>query len=244
MNDNNLFLVFIDDRTHELVTALIAFLRHIDSLSDEKHRVNDNFFTIFCYNSSIFWNSEGFFLKNNKMYFGSIALVVLLSLGAFVYFMGMIPDTKPYADKIYQEQMEKGTVNKVNRIRFIEESMQYIVDAVPYTTGSYVQTLDAEALSQNVKLMKIFAIFFQYYKDDPESKSLQQVAKYYEEYIEAMDYVSKNLHGSEHMDETKAAYLQAHWDKMIEPAKEMEFEVGKLQYDQAVEFRDAIFDAW
>ncbi|WP_029343486.1 hypothetical protein, partial [Exiguobacterium acetylicum] len=84
----------------------------------------------------------------------------------------------------------------------------------------------------------------QYYEDDSETKSLQQVAKYYKEYIEAMKYVSENLHGAEHMDETKAAYLEVRWDKMYEPAKEMEFEVGKMQYEQAVEFRDAIQDAW
>ena len=183
-------------------------------------------------------------MKNNKMFAAVFFGVVLIIAGASVYFTGMIPKTQPYADRVYQEQMEKGTVNKVNRIRFIEESMEYIVDAIPYTTGSYVQTLDAEALAQNVKLMNSVAAFFQYYEDDPESKSLREVAKYYEEYIEAMKYVSENLHGAEHMDETKAAYLQTHWDKMIEPAKEMEFEVGKLQYEQAVEFRSKLESAW
>lgn len=183
-------------------------------------------------------------MENNKLYFGGIALVILISLGAYIYFMGMIPDTKPYADKRYQEQMDAPTVNKVNRVYYIETSMQYIVESIPFATGSYVQTLDADSLKQKIETMESVSELFQYYPDDPESKSLQQVAKYYEEYIEAMKYVSENLHGAEHMDETKAAYLQTHWDKMIEPAKEMEFEVGKLQYDQAVEFRSKLEDAW
>lgn len=183
-------------------------------------------------------------MKNNNLYFAVCMAVVLLLAGASAYFTGMIPNTSPHSDKVYQEKMEAGTVNKVNRIRYIEESMEYIEKTIPYTTGSYVQTLDAEGLAQNVKLMKSVTPFFRYFKDDSESKSLQQVAKYYKEYIEAMEYVSENLHGAEHMDETKAAYLEVRWDKMYEPAKEMEFEVDKLQYEQAIEFRDAIFEAW
>ena len=183
-------------------------------------------------------------MKDNKLYFTSIALVIVVCLGAYVYFMGMIPNTKPHADKVYEEQMDAMIVNKVNRIRFIEESMEYIQGAIPYTTGSYIQTLDAESLKQKVEMMEHISVFFQFYKDDPESKSLQKVAKYYKEYIEAMKYVSENLHGAEHVDETKAAYLEARWNKMYEPVKEMEFEVGKSQYEQAVGFRDAIFDAW
>ena len=183
-------------------------------------------------------------MKNNKLYFTGIALVIIACLGAYIYYMGMIPNTKPHADKVFEEMMDAPTVNKVNRIQYIENSMKYIQDAIPFTTGSYIQTLDAETLKQKIETMEMIATKFQYYKDDPESKSLQQVAKYYEEYIEAMKYVSENLHGAEHMDETKAAYLEVRWDKMYEPAKEMEFEVGKLQYEQAVDFCNAIFDAW
>lgn len=183
-------------------------------------------------------------MKNNKLYFTSIALVIVACLGAYIYYMGMIPNTKPHADKVFEEMMDAPTVNKVNRIQYIENSMKYIQDAIPFTTGDYVQTLNAESLKQKVETMESIATMFQYYEDDSETKSLQQVAKYYKEYIEAMKYVSENLHGAEHMDETKAAYLEVRWDKMYEPAKEMEFEVGKMQYEQAVEFRDAIQDAW
>lgn len=147
-------------------------------------------------------------------------------------------------DKIFEEQMDASTVNKINRIHYIEKSMQAIVDFIPYSTGDYVQTLNAKSLKQKVEAMEAIAELFQFYKDDPETKSLRQVAKYYQEYIEAMDYVSKNIHGAEHMDETKAAYLEAHWNKMIGPAKEMEFEVDNLQYEQAVEFHDELISAW
>lgn len=183
-------------------------------------------------------------MKNNKLYFTGIGLVIVACLGAYIYFMGMIPNTKPHADKVFEEMMDAPTVNKVNRIQYIEKSMQYIEESIPFTTGDYVQTLDAESLKEKVVLMESVADLFQYYEDDPETKSLQQVAKYYQEYIEAMKYVAENLHGAEHMDATKAAYLEVRWDKMYEPAKEMEFEVGKMQYEQAVEFRDAIQDAW
>ncbi len=178
------------------------------------------------------------------MYFSSIALVTLICSGAYVYYMGMMPNTKPYVDKGFEEQKDAPTVNKINRIDYIEKSMQSIVDFIPYSTGSYVQTIDAKSLKQKVDAMQSITELFQFYKDDPETKSLRQVAKYYQEYIEAMDYVSKNMHGAEHMDETKAAYLEARWNKMIGPAKEMEFEVGKLQYEQAVEFRDELISAW